>query len=285
MMYPDIDPVALSLGPLQVHWYGIMYLVGFAAAWALARYRAGRRGSGWTAQQVDDLIFYGALGVIIGGRMGYTLFYNLPEFIDNPLSLFAIWRGGMSFHGGLLGVAIALFLFARRHDKRFFEVADFTAPLTPIGLLVGRVGNFINGELWGAPADLPWAIQAPCQQVLHLCDSPIQPGDVSPPLHPSQLYEAGLEGLLLFALVWWFSASPRPRMAVTGLFLLGYGLFRFAVEFVRLPDAHIGYLAFDWVTMGQVLSLPMILGGALLLVLAGRLGAAAQGTEGAGLSK
>jgi phosphatidylglycerol:prolipoprotein diacylglycerol transferase len=268
MLYPDIDPVALSLGPIKVHWYGIMYLVGFFGAWALARYRARQPASGWSAQQVDDLIFYGALGVILGGRLGYTLFYNFPAFLDNPLSLFAIWRGGMSFHGGLLGVAVALLLFARRHNKGFFQVADFTAPLTPIGLLAGRIGNFINGELWGAPTDVAWGMEVPCYQVPDLCAFPIAAGATSPPLHPSQLYEAGLEGLLLFGLVWWFSARPRPPMAVTGLFLLGYGVFRFAVEFVRLPDAHIGYIAFDWVTMGQILSLPMILGGAILLLLA-----------------
>ena len=270
MTYPDIDPVALALGPIEIHWYGIMYLAGFAGAWWLARLRAARPDSDWTAQQVDDLIFFGAVGVVLGGRIGYTLFYNLPEFLDNPLTLFTIWRGGMSFHGGLIGVILALLWFARKQGKGFFQVADFTATLTPIGLLAGRIGNFINGELWGGPSDLPWAMRVPCQLVPRLCQLPIESGDRTPPLHPSQLYEAALEGVALFAILWWFSSKPRPTMAVSGLFLLGYGAFRFAVEFVRLPDAHIGYLAFGWLTMGQLLTLPMILAGAALIGLAYR---------------
>ncbi|MDD3608789.1 MAG: prolipoprotein diacylglyceryl transferase [Halothiobacillaceae bacterium] len=254
LVYPDIDPVVLSLGPLKVHWYGLMYLVGFVGGWWLGRLRAARPGSGWTAAEIDDLIFYAALGVVLGGRIGYVLFYHLPSFLADPLMLLRVWEGGMSFHGGLLGVLIATALFARKTGRAFFTVTDFIAPLVPVGLFAGRIGNFINGELWGAPTSLPWGMVFPHVDAL--------------PRHPSMLYEAALEGVVLFLLLWWFSARPRPRMAVSGLFLLAYGSFRFLVENVRMPDAHIGYLWADWLTMGMLLSLPMIAFGVLLLGLA-----------------
>jgi phosphatidylglycerol:prolipoprotein diacylglycerol transferase len=252
-VYPHPDPVALSLGPLQVRWYGLMYLIGFLAAWWLARRRAARSGSTWTPTEVDDLIFYCALGVILGGRLGWMLFYGTERIFSDPLSLLRIWEGGMSFHGGLAGVLIALAMFASRRGKRIADVFDFTAPLPAIGFGAGRIGNFINGELWGKPTDVPWAV--------------VVDGVA---LHASQLYEALLEGLVLFVILWWFTSNPRPRLAPSGLFLLCYGVFRFAIEFVRVPDANRGYLLFDWVTMGQILSLPMIIAGAWLLVVAYR---------------
>lgn len=254
---PDINPVAVSIGPffgfgpLKVHWYGLMYLFGFGGAWWFASYRAGRSGSGWNNQQISDLIFYGALGVILGGRIGSILFYNFSYYAANLVEIFFIWRGGMSFHGGLIGVLVALWLYARHNQRSFLAVGDVVAVLTPIGLFFGRIGNFINQELWGKAADVPWAM-------VFKTGGPI-------PRHPSQLYEAMLEGLVLFVVLLLFSLKPRPVGATSGLFLLGYGLFRFAVEFVREPDAHIGYLAFNWLTQGQLLSLPMILfGGGLI---------------------
>jgi phosphatidylglycerol:prolipoprotein diacylglycerol transferase len=256
--YPDFDPVALQIGPLAVRWYGITYLVGFAAAWYLGRRRAAQPGSPVTPLQVDDLIFYGAVGIILGGRLGYMLFYGLDQLRENPLSIVRVWEGGMSFHGGFLGVLAAMALYARHIGKGFFQIMDFVAPLVPLGLGAGRIGNFINGELWGAPTTVPWAF--------------IVDGEAR---HPSQLYEAGLEGLLLFLILWVYSSRPRPVMSVSALFLIGYGIFRFAVEFVRLPDAHIGYLAFGWVTMGQVLTLPMVIAGLWLWWLAWRRPAAA----------
>ncbi|MDH5254650.1 MAG: prolipoprotein diacylglyceryl transferase [Gammaproteobacteria bacterium] len=252
-LYPEFDPVALRIGPLAVRWYGITYLVGFAAAWYLGKRRAARADSPVTPVQVDDLIFYAALGIILGGRIGYMLFYGFDQILENPLNIFRIWEGGMSFHGGFLGVLAAMWLYARRLGRGFFQLMDFVAPLVPIGLGAGRIGNFINGELWGAPTTVPWAF--------------IVDGEAR---HPSQLYEAGLEGLALFFILWLYSARPRPVMSVSALFLIGYGVFRFAVEFVRLPDAHIGYLAFGWLTMGQVLTLPMLVFGCLLLWLAFR---------------
>lgn len=272
LTYPDIDPVALALGPLQIHWYGLMYLVGFALAWSLGRWRAAHAPDAsqprWTAEMVDDLIFYGVIGTIVGGRLGYMLFYGFDQLVANPLNLLKVWEGGMAFHGGLIGVLIAILLFARRHRMHFFEVGDFLAPLVPLGLLAGRIGNFINGELWGHQTDLPWGMRLPCQQFPAYC-ADLPAGTLwSPAVHASQLYQAMLEGLILFLILWIFSSKPRPMMAVSGLFLLGYGLARVAVEFVRVPDAHIGYLAFGWVTMGQLLSTPMILAGALLLALA-----------------
>jgi len=246
-IYPQIDPVAIALGPLKIHWYGLMYLIGFAAAWWLGNKRA--KAKGWTSEQVDDLIFYAALGVVLGGRIGYVFFYNFADFLAEPLILFKVWQGGMSFHGGLLGVMLAMFLFARKHGETFFSVTDFVAPLVPIGLMAGRIGNFINGELWGKPTDFVLGVAVPNLGVVH----------------PSNLYEAALEGLVLFIILWLYSSKPRAKMAVSGLFLIGYGAFRFGVEFVRLPDAHLGYLAFNWLTMGQILTIPMLLLGAFLI--------------------
>jgi phosphatidylglycerol:prolipoprotein diacylglycerol transferase len=273
MLYPDIDPVALALGPLQIHWYGLMYLVGLGVGWWFARVRIRRPDFAWAAREVDDLLFYIALGVVVGGRLGYILFYSFDDWLADPLRLFRVWEGGMSFHGGLVGVLLAMAVYGRRHQRSFFELTDFIAPFIPIGLFAGRIGNFINGELWGAPTTMPWGMQVPCERFGALCLDKLGLGTgtaLTPPLHPTQLYEALLEGLVLFVMLWWFSARPRPRMAVSGLFLLGYGVFRFAVEFVRMPDAHMGYLAFGWLTMGQLLSAPMILVGAFLLTLAYR---------------
>jgi len=266
LTYPNIDPVAVAIGPLKVHWYGLTYLLGFVAGWLLGRWRAGGAGSPWTKAMVDDVVFYIVIGVIAGGRLGYMLFYGFDAILANPLNILKVWEGGMSFHGGLIGVLIAIGLFARKHRLHFFQVGDFIAPLIPPGILFGRIGNFINGELWGQATTVPWGVRLPCDRFAEYCTS--LGAQWSPPLHPSQLYEAGLEGVVLFLVLWWFSSRPRPMMAVSGLFLLLYGVFRFSVEFVRLPDAHIGYLAFDWVTMGQLLSLPMILAGAVLLALA-----------------
>ena len=254
LTFPNIDPVAVDLGIIQIRWYGISYIAGILGAWALLHYRAKSGRFNWTTEQVADLIFYGILGVILGGRLGSVLFYNLPYYLDHPLDVVKVWQGGMSFHGGLLGVIIAVWLYGRKINKAFFEATDFLAPVVPVGLFTGRIGNFINAELWGKPADVPWAMVFPNAGAL--------------PRHPSQLYEAFLEGLCLFIILWWFSTRPRPLMAVSALFLLCYGLFRFAVEFMREPDAHLGYLGFGWLTMGQVLSLPMILIGIVLCVLA-----------------
>ncbi|HRD49672.1 MAG: prolipoprotein diacylglyceryl transferase [Candidatus Competibacter sp.] len=257
LIHPDFDPVAFSLGPLQVRWYGLMYLISFLIGWALGRYRVKQPGSSWTAAQMDDLVFYIALGVILGGRVGYILFYGFDGFLHHPLILFRVWEGGMSFHGGFLGVLLAMGLFARKYQKGFWQTVDFIAPLIPPGLFFGRIGNFINGELWGRVTDLPWGM------VFRQTGDPL-------PRHPSQLYQMALEGAALFAILWLFSARPRPTMAVSGVFALAYGVFRFLVEFVRQPDAQLGYLAFGWLTMGQLLSLPMVVVGLLLLGLAYR---------------
>lgn len=256
LTYPEFDPIAFSLGPLKVHWYGIMYLIGFAGGWWLGRIRAAKPNSGWTAEQIDDIVFYIALGVVLGGRIGYILFYSMDAFLQNPLVLFEVWNGGMSFHGGLLGVLVALWLFQRKYQHGYWQTVDFIAPLVTVGLGAGRLGNFINAELWGKVSDVPWAM--------------VFPGAGPEPRHPSMLYEFVLEGPLLLAILWIYSSKPRPTMAVSGLFALCYGLFRFLVEFVRMPDAHIGYLAFGWVTMGQVLSLPLIAVGIGFLVYAYR---------------
>jgi phosphatidylglycerol:prolipoprotein diacylglycerol transferase len=252
-VYPHPDPVAFSIGPVHVHWYGLMYLLGFLGGWWLARRRAAQPGSSWTPVEVDDLIFYCAVGVILGGRFGWMLFYGTERIFTEPLSVLRIWEGGMSFHGGLVGVLVALGLFAKRRGRLIGDVFDFTAPLPAIGFGAGRIGNFINGELWGKATDVPWAV--------------IVDGKA---LHPSQLYEATLEGLVLFLIIWWYTSTPRPRWAPSGLFLLCYGVFRFTVEFVRVPDANRGYLVLDWVTMGQILSTPMIVAGVAMLVVAYR---------------
>ena len=257
LMHPDIDPVAVSFGPLAIRWYGISYVAGIGGAWWLLHRRASHRAD-WTGEQVADLIFYAAVGVVLGGRLGYALFYQLGSYVRDPLGLLRIWEGGMSFHGGLIGVLVAMAWFARREGRAFFDVADWLAPVVPVGLLCGRIGNFVNGELWGAPSDLPWAM---------VFRDPLAGGV---PRHPTQLYEAGLEGLALFLILWTLSARPRPRGLVSGTFLVGYGVFRGLVEFVRVPDAHLGYLAFGWLTMGQVLCLPMIAFGLWLLARARR---------------
>ena len=258
IVLPEIDPVAFRIGVFPVRWYGLTYLAGFVAFWWMGRVRAARSGGVWRGAEIEDLLFYGAIGVILGGRLGYVLFYDLNHTLSNPWNLFKIWEGGMSFHGGLLGVLIAMWVYARVSGRTFFQVTDFVAPLIPPGLGFGRLGNFMNGELWGKTSELPWAM--------------VFPGGGPLPRHPSQLYQALLEGLALFVVLWLFARRPRPTMAVSGLFLLGYGGFRFAVEFVRVPDQQLNYLAFDWVTMGQVLSLPMILFGVGLLVWAYRSG-------------
>jgi len=273
MIFPDFDPVALQLGPLAIRWYGLMYLAGFAAAWWLGRVRACRPGAVISGAQMDDLLFYAALGVILGGRLGYIFFYDFESWLADPMQIFRVWEGGMSFHGGFLGVLVGMWWYGRRISRAFFALTDFIAPLVPLGLLAGRIGNFINGELWGAPGGVPWAMQLSCANHPSVCWDKLllAPSSVlTPPLHPTQLYEAALEGLVLFLLLWFFSARPRPVMAVSGLFLLAYGLFRFMVEFLRMPDAHLGYLAYGWVTMGQLLSAPMMLAGVLLLILAYR---------------
>lgn len=257
LAYPNIDPVAVSLGPLQVHWYGLMYLVGIGGAWWLAARRLHAFDPRWSRETLSDLVFWVALGVIVGGRLGYVLFYDLPAYLDDPTLILQVWKGGMSFHGGLLGVLLCCGWFARRHGKRFFELMDFVAPLVPIGLGAGRIGNFINAELWGKATDLPWAMVFPTD--------PTQL-----PRHPSQLYQFALEGVALFLILWVYSRKPRPTMAVSGLFAICYGVFRFLVEFVRVPDAQLGYLAFDWLTMGQLLCIPMILGGAGMMLWAYR---------------
>jgi phosphatidylglycerol:prolipoprotein diacylglycerol transferase len=261
--YPNFDPIAFSVPPfelpvlglvhLRIHWYGLMYLIGFLGGWGLARWRASRPVSTWKAADVDDLIFYAALGVILGGRLGWCLFYGLDQVLADPLTVLRIWDGGMSFHGGLAGVVIAITLFARSRRRHVGDVFDFAAPLPALGLCAGRIGNFINGELWGRTTEAPWGF--------------LVNGEVR---HASQLYEAALEGLVLFIVLWLFTRRPRPRLAPSGLFLVLYGAFRFAVELVRVPDENLGYLAWEWLTMGQVLSLPMIVLGAWLLVHARR---------------
>ncbi|SFZ74708.1 prolipoprotein diacylglyceryl transferase [Chitinimonas taiwanensis] len=254
MIHPHIDPVALHLGPLSIRWYGLMYLVGFVFFLVLGHYRIRRNPqSGWTGQQLDDLLFYGVLGVILGGRLGYVLFYKPAFYLAHPLDIFKIWEGGMAFHGGFLGVLVAMWLFGRKTGRSFFQVTDFIAPLVPLGLAAGRLGNFINGELWGrvTHADAPWAMIFP------LVDQQ--------PRHPSQLYQFALEGLLLFIVLWLYSSKPRRTGQVSALFLLGYGLARFTAEFAREPDNFLGFLALGF-SMGQWLSLPMIAIGAWLWV-------------------
>ncbi len=278
LTYPEIDPLIFSIFGARVRWYGMMYVVGFLLAWWLARVRASKPDSLFTKDQVDDLIFYGMVGVIVGGRLGYTFFYGWTNFSEDPLSIFYIWKGGMSFHGGLIGVMFAMWLYARKLGLRWWVVNDFVAPLVPLGLGFGRIGNFINGELWGAPApNVPWAMQVRCvgeyADRADLCQRKLGLAPdvaMTPPLHPTMLYESLLEGFVLFAILWWFSARSRPVMAVSALFLFFYGAFRFWVEFYRMPDTHIGYLFGDWFTMGHLLSSPMIIAGIVMLIMAYR---------------
>ena len=246
LVHPSIDPVAFAIGPLAVRWYGLMYLAGFAAGWWLGLKRIDRGVAPVSRRQFDDLLFVAVLGVILGGRLGYVLFYKPGHYLANPLEIFAVWQGGMSFHGGLLGVMLAMAFAAWRHRIDYLMLMDFVAPLCPLGIAAGRMGNFINGELWGRVTDLPWGM--------------VFRGAGDAPRHPSQLYQFALEGVLLFVILWLYSAKPRPRGAVSALFLVGYGALRFIAEFAREPDAFLGILALG-LTMGQWLCLPMIAGG------------------------
>jgi phosphatidylglycerol:prolipoprotein diacylglycerol transferase len=258
----------ISLGPLAIRWYGLMYLAGFAVCWWLGRRRARRLsalGEVWSFDDVSDLVFYGAMGAVLGGRIGFALFYGLDQLLNDPLWLFRVWEGGMSFHGGLLGVLTSFALFGRRSNRSFLQVAEFMAPLCPPGLGFVRLANFINTELPGRVTDSAFGLVYPCDKVYQLnklCFGAWE--DVA--RHPSPLYQAFSEGLLLFILMWWFCASPRRRGAIAGLFLLGYGSFRFTTEFFRQPDYNIGFVAFDWLSMGQLLSIPMIIAGIVLLL-------------------
>ncbi len=250
--YPQIDPVAVALGPVKIHWYGLAYLTGLAFAWWLAARRTRRPWSVLRREQVDDLIFYAALGVVLGGRIGYALFYGADRLLADPAWLFRVWQGGMSFHGGFLGVIVAMWLFARRERVGVGALLDFVAPLVPVGLALGRLGNFIGQELWGRPTNVPWAMVFP--------RDPLQLAR-----HPSQLYQFALEGVVLFFILLWYSSRPRPTWAVAGVFSVGYGCLRIIAEFFREPDQQIGFQALGWVTRGQLLSLPMIVLGAYLI--------------------
>ncbi|CAH0532687.1 Phosphatidylglycerol--prolipoprotein diacylglyceryl transferase [Vibrio stylophorae] len=255
LTFPNIDPVMVAIGPLKIHWYGVMYLIGFAFAYWLACRRADKPNSGWTRDEVGDLLFAGFVGVIVGGRLGYVLFYNFGAFLADPIYLFRVTDGGMSFHGGLLGVITAMLWYGWKNHRKFFAIADYVAPLVPFGLGMGRIGNFINGELWGRVTDVPWAM--------------IFPSGGPFPRHPSQLYEFALEGVALFIILNLYIRKPRPTGAVSGLFLIGYGAFRFIVEYVRQPDAQLGLYG-GFISMGQILTIPMILGGIGLMCWAHR---------------
>jgi len=246
--YPGFDPVAFSLGPLQVRWYGITYLIAFAVAWWLGRRRAACPGSSWSKLDVDDLLFFGMLGVIFGGRIGYVFFYALDIWLQDPMYVFRVWEGGMSFHGGLIGVLVALGLFAWRRKRHYGDILDFTSALPGVGIGAVRIANFINSELWGRPTDVSWGV---------MVDGIVR--------HPTQLYEALLEGFLLSLVLWTYTAKARWRWAPAGLFLATYGWARISIEFWRLPDAHIGYLASNWLTMGHILTAPVLLLGLILL--------------------
>jgi len=261
LTHPQFDPVAIALGPIQIHWYGLTYLVAFGLFLFLAVRRARLpwfAEAGWTRRDAEDLLFWGVLGVIVGGRVGYAIFYKPDQYLANPLEILMVWKGGMSFHGGLVGVIVALLLFARKLKRPFLQVADLVAPCVPTGLANGRIGNYINGELWGRAADpsLPWAMVFP------------QAGD-GIARHPSQLYQFALEGLLLFALLWWYGSTRRHTGQVAAAFLVGYGIFRFIAEYFREPDSFLGLLA-GGMSMGQWLCLPMIAAGAALWVWCGR---------------
>ena len=267
MNYPQIDAVAVALGPVSVRWYGLMYVLGFVAFYLLGKWRANHGPSAapaWTPQEIADLLFFGVVGVIVGGRLGYVLFYGLEQFLGDPLWLVRVWEGGMSFHGGLLGVIGATWLFARRGRRPFLAVVDFAAPLAPVGLGLGRVGNFINAELPGRVTELPIGVHFPCSSVRDFNLACF--GEYEPALrHVSSLYQVAAEGGVLFGLVWLFAAKPRAVGRVAGVFLLGYGGLRFVTEFFRQPDQGLGFVAFDWLTMGQALSLPMVAFGLYLL--------------------
>jgi phosphatidylglycerol:prolipoprotein diacylglycerol transferase len=258
--YPNINPVAFHVGSWPIYWYGLMYLVGFFVGWFLLSLRIRRKPRNkpriFTQDQLSDIVFYTAVGAIIGGRLGYVIFYDWQVLLSNPLFVFQTWKGGMSFHGGLLGVLVAMTIMARKFKKPFLMLTDFIAPAVPIGLGAGRIGNFINSELWGQVTTVPWGM--------------IFPNGGPLPRHPSQLYEFALEGVLLFIILWVYSSKPRPLGAVSGLFALGYGIFRCTVEFFRVPDEQIGYVAFGWLTEGQLLSIPLMLVGIILLICAYR---------------
>jgi phosphatidylglycerol---prolipoprotein diacylglyceryl transferase len=259
IIFPDIDPVAIRIGPLVMRWYGLMYIFGFVAAFLLGNRRADRPWSHLNRLQFNDLLLWCLVGLMLGARLGYVLFYQPAYFSQRPWEILAFWQGGMSFHGGLAGVALAVLFFSLKRGLHPLGTGDFLVPLAPPGLFAGRIGNFINAELWGRPSDLPWAMVFP------------DPAAGGVPRHPSQLYQAMLEGVVLFLVLWIYSSKPRPRGSVLGLFLLLYGIFRFMVEFVREPDLHLGFVAFEWMTMGQLLTLPMMLvGGWLLLRSRGR---------------
>ncbi|MDF1756724.1 MAG: prolipoprotein diacylglyceryl transferase [Legionellaceae bacterium] len=252
LSYPEINPIAFTIGPLKVHWYGLMYLLAFSSAYLLAIFRIRKYHLAWTKEQVSDLIFYAAVGVIIGGRLGYMFFYDFLQLWHDPIAVFKIWQGGMSFHGGILGVGVAAILFARKSKRTFLSIADFIAPLVPLGLAAGRIGNFINGELWGRVTTLPWAMVFK---------------EAGPePRHPSQLYEFGLEGIVLFIIIWWYANKPRAEGATISIFLMSYAICRCIVELFREPDRHLGFIAFNWLTMGQLLSIIMFLSGLILFI-------------------
>jgi phosphatidylglycerol---prolipoprotein diacylglyceryl transferase len=256
LTHPQFNPIALELGPIAIRWYGLMYLVAFAGFYFLGRHRLKQapfaKATGMDARSLEDLLFYGALGVVLGGRLGYVLFYKPAYYLAHPAEILAVWQGGMSFHGGFLGVCLAVFLYSRKHSLRLAAVADFVAPLAPLGLAAGRLANFINGELWGRASNLPWAMVFP------------QAGDAVA-RHPSQLYQFAGEGVLLLVFLWWYSSTPRRPWAVTGAFLLGYGGLRFLAEFAREPDSFLGLFA-GVVSMGQLLCIPMMMAGAWLLL-------------------
>jgi len=292
LQYPDIDKIALNLGPIKIYWYGIMYLIGFAVAWILAKIRIkkllGIKNS-WIAKShkkhetrnddfdiiikepslqafstkqsttqkpndlISDFIFYAAIGGVLGGRIGYVLLYEFSDFLHSPVIIFKTWLGGMSFHGGIIGLLIGLFFFAKKINAPYLTMMDFTAPLVPLGIALGRIGNFINSELFGRTTNISWGI--------------IFPNGGPLPRHPSQIYESLTEGLLLFIILWLYSTKPRPQGSVSALFILLYGIMRFGCEFFREPDMHIGFVALNWLTMGQILSLPMIVIGGIMLIL------------------
>ncbi len=251
LVAPNINPIAFSIGPLRVHWYGLMYVLAFVGAWWLGAIRARRSDGAWKAEEVGDLIVAGAFGAVLGGRIGYILFYKPAFYFTHPLQMLFVWHGGMSFHGGLIGVIVAMVWYAHKSGRHWTQVTDFMAPLTPFGLGAGRIGNFINQELWGRVTDVPWGM-------VFRTGGPL-------PRHPSQLYEFLLEGVVLFVILWIYSRRPRPMGAVSGLFLICYGCFRIFVEFFRVPDAFLGYLAFGWLTIGQIYSTPMVLAGVAMM--------------------